>query len=263
MSKSKGKETVTTSQNKTFREKLELVKKKSLFAEDVMKSLEARRNQYDFILKCFKRSLQFLPIPTGKAESIEEIREWSGLSSLKEAVQPMTQEEMETLWQSFEQSNKDDDEYITIDFEKGNWVWNGSSLFFRDATIEIKPVSMDPLKGTLECFNLHANNHLKGTIYLWDKQDDDCPAQGVLKAVDESGKTWFFELEHFSMVSLSLTQDANDVGGAEDKPSQVTTAEGETESGEVSAPDERFEAAKLCMFILFNKSRPALFTTTF
>ena len=101
----------------------------------------------------------------------------------------MTQEKMEELWQSVEQSiaREDIDDYAIIDFEKGYFVWNGLSLSFLDAIVEIKPVSIDPLKSSCESFDLRSNNHLKGLVYLWENCET---VQGLLKAIDENGKSW-------------------------------------------------------------------------
>lgn len=261
MKTSQKSNTSVATQANAFKEKLELIKKKSIFIEEVMKSLEVQRDRSNFILDSFKRAL--LSFPTSvKASGPEELREWPSLSSLKEADQPMTQEEMEELWQSIEQliDRKDIDDYAIIDFEKGCFVWNGISLSFLDAVIEIKPVSIDPLKSSCESFVLHSNNHLKGFVYLWDSDET---VQGLLKAVDERGKNWFFELEHFVMMNLTLTHPDNSIPKGDGAPSGISSEEDNPKDGEASVSKEWVETINPGMFLLLNKPWQALFVTRF
>lgn len=261
MKTSQKSKTSAATQVNAFKEKLELIKRKSIFIGEVMRSLEVQRDRSNFILDSFKRAL--LAFPTSvKVDAPEELHEWPRLSSLKDADQPMTQEKMEELWQSIEQliDRKDIDDYAIIDFEKGRFVWNGISLSFLDAVIEIKPASIDPLKSSCESFDLHSSNHLKGLVYLWDNGGT---VQGLLKAIDDSGKNWFFELEHFLMMNLTLARPDNNISKGSGEPSGVSSAESEPEGGEASVSKEWVETINPGMFLLLNKPWQALFVTRF
>ena len=174
----------------------------------------------------------------------------------------MTQEKMEDLWQSVEQSiaREDIDDYAIIDFEKGYFVWNGLSLSFLDAIVEIKPVSIDPLKSSCESFDLRSNNHLKGLVYLGENCET---VQGLLKAIDENGKSWFFELEHFLMMNLTLARPDNSIPKGSSESSGISSAEDKPKSGETSVSKEWVETINPGMFLLLNKPCQALFVTLF
>lgn len=200
---------------KEFSKRLELVKEKGSFMagmiEDWDREFGLGKERSQFIFDCFKKGLMLFPTIPVKANNPVELREWPRLSSLKEADQPMTQEQMGELWKSLEERIEtygiDEDQYIFIDFEKGTFVLDGTTVSFLDASIDIAPVSNDPLKGTYESFDLLANNHLRGAVYLVDQWGADMPMRGLLKTVDEEGKDLFIELRHFSMITRTLPRN--------------------------------------------------------
>lgn len=274
MKKSKKQGAYTAAQDKAAREKLDLVKEKSLIIEEDLRSLEVGKNRSNFILSCFKRVLTFFPTTPPKDSDVEELREWPGLSSLKEADQPMTQEQMEKLWQSTEEYIETYDidytEYIFIDFERGTFEYMGSTYSLLEAFIEIAPVSNDPLKGTDECFNLHANNHLRGTVYLVDKWDRGRPVLGLLKTVDDEGKIFFVELKHFSVMTHAIRNNASTSptelaphDHAEDKPNKVVAPEDKAKSEAYPASKECGKTMNPNQFILFNKPKNVFWESRF
>lgn len=259
----------TCTLGKEFSKRLELVKEKCLLMagmiEDWDREFGLGKDRSQFILDCFKKGLMLFPTIPVKANNPEELREWPRLSSLKEADQPMTQEQMKGLWQSIEERIEtygiDEDQYIFIDFEKGTFVLDGTTVSFLDASIDIAPVSNHPLKGTYESFDLLGDKHLRGAAYLVDQWDEDMPTWGLLKTVDEDGKDLFIELRHFSMITRTLPRNA-------DNESRVgndqATATGEgTRSEAVSAPEECAGTINPDMFILFNKPQQAFWSARF
>lgn len=131
---------------------------------------------------------------------------------------------------------------------------------FLDAIVEIKPVSIDPLKSSCESFDLRSNNHLKGLVYLWENCET---VQGLLKAIDENGKSWFFELEHFLMMNLTLARPDNSIPKGSSESSGISSAEDKPKSGETSVSKEWVETINPGMFLLLNKPCQALFVTLF
>lgn len=266
MKKSKDRGTPTVAQDKAFQEKLELVKVSSLFVERIIRYYNIKEDCSDFILNCFQRLLLSFPITPAKADSVEKVCGWPSRPSLKEAVQPMSQEKMEELWKSIEEyiqtCDIGDNEYTLIDFEKGTLVWSGSPVPFLDACIEIAPVSTDPLKGTHEAFDLHAYDRLRGAVYLVDQWNEDWPMRGLLKTIDEDGHTFFVELQHFSMMTHALPCNINNrhpqFAFQVSEPCKVAATGEGTKSKTVSTPKECTETINPNMFIVFDKPRQVL-----
>lgn len=263
-----------TGRDKEMIKKFEFLKTQGTLLRKVLASIEWQTKWTQYIISCFERSAIQFPIKGSSDETTGEAREWASLSDLKGIKQLLTQEQMKAICQSIADGMHANKSYnlpdsVIIHFEDGTLEWHEMMYMLDDSVIEIEFFSLDPFESRLESFVHRFKDKIKGTIYIGD---DHGSPRAILKATDDDGSDYFFELSHFSMLYL-LDRD-NEVYGEEAgsenvEPAPVQSSGVDNEKEEKAAPvddlnpDMDREDGETGMFVLFNMKYDMLFVTTY
>lgn len=263
-----------TGWDKEMIKKFEFLKTQGTLLRKVLASIEWQTKWTQYIISCFERSAIQFPIKGSSDETTGEAREWASLSDLKGIKQLLTQEQMKAICQSIADGMHANKSYnlpdsVIIHFEDGTLEWHEMMYMLDDSVIEIEFFSLDPVESRLESFIHRFKDKIKGTIYIGD---DHGSPRAILKATDDDGSDYFFELSHFSMLYLldrdnkALDKEAGseNVEPAPAQSSDVDNKE-EKEADPIDdlCPDLDREDGEVGMFTLFSMKYDMLFVTTY
>lgn len=263
-----------TGRDKEMIKKFEFLKTQGTLLRKVLASIEWQTKWTQYIISCFERSAIQFPIKGSSDETTGEAREWESLSDLKEIKQLLTQEQMKAICQSIADGMHANKSYnlpdsVIIHFEDGTLEWHDMLYLLDDSVIEIEFFSLDPLESRLESFVHRSKDKIKGTIYIGD---DHGSPQAFLKATDNDGNDYFFELTHFSMLYL-LDRDNKvldkEAGSENVEPTPAQSSdidnkeEKEADPIDDLRPDLDREDGEVGMFTLFSMKYDMLFVTTY
>lgn len=263
-----------TGRDKEMIKKFEFLKTQGTLLRKVLASIEWQTKWTQYIISCFERSAIQFPIKGSSDETTGEAREWASLSDLKGIKQLLTQEQMKAICQSIADGMHANKSYnlpdsVIIHFEDGTLEWHEMMYMLDDSVIEIEFFSLDPVESRLESFIHRFKDKIKGTIYIGD---DHGSPRAILKATDDDGSDYFFELSHFSMLYLldrdneALDKEAGSEN-VEPAPAQISDVDNKEEK-EADPIDDLCsdldrEDGEVGMFTLFSMKYDMLFVTTY
>ena len=263
-----------TGRDKEMIKKFEFLKTQGTLLRKALASIEWQTKWTQYIISCFERSAIQFPIKGSSDETTGEAREWASLSDLKEIKQLLTQEQMKTICQSIANDMHANKSYnlpdsVIIHFEDGTLEWHEMMYMLDDSVIEIEFFSLDPVESRLESFIHRFKDKIKGTIYIGD---DHGSPRAILKATDDDGSDYFFELSHFSMLYLlDKNIEALDIeAGSENvEPAPAQSSDVDNKKEKEADPiddlcsDLDREDGEVGMFTLFSMKYDMLFVTTY
>ena len=263
-----------TGRDKEMIKKFEFLKTQGTLLRKALASIEWQTKWTQYIISCFERSAIQFPIKGSSDETTGEAREWASLSDLKEIKQLLTQEQMKTICQSIANDMHANKSYnlpdsVIIHFEEGTLEWHEMMYMLDDSVIEIEFFSLDPVESRLESFIHRFKDKIKGTIYIGD---DHGSPRAILKATDDDGSDYFFELSHFSMLYL-LDRDNKaldkEAGSENVEPAPAQSSDVDNKKEKEADPiddlcsDLDREDGEVGMFTLFSMKYDMLFVTTY
>lgn len=263
-----------TGQDKEMIKKFEFLKTQGTLLRKALASIEWQTKWTQYIINCFERSAIQFPIKGSSDETTGEAREWASLSNLKGIKQLLTQEQMKAICQSIADGMHANKSYnlpdsVIIHFEDGTLEWHEMMYMLDDSVIEIEFFSLDPVESRLESFIHRFKDKIKGTIYIGD---DHGSPRAILKATDDDGSDYFFELSHFSMLYL-LDRDNKaldkEAGSENVEPAPAQSSDVDNKEEKEADPiddlcsDLDREDGEVGMFTLFSMKYDMLFVTTY
>lgn len=263
-----------TGRDKEMIKKFEFLKTQGTLLRKVLASIEWQTKWTQYIISCFERSAIQFPIKGLSDETTGEARKWASLSDLKGIKQLLTQEQMKAICQSIADGMHANKSYnlpdsVIIHFEDGTLEWHEMMYMLDDSVIEIEFFSLDPVESRLESFIHRFKDKIKGTIYIGD---DHGSPRAILKATDDDGSDYFFELSHFSMLYL-LDRDNKaldkEAGSENVEPAPAQSSDVDNKEEKEADPiddlcsDLDREDGEVGMFTLFSMKYDMLFVTTY
>jgi hypothetical protein len=189
------------SQQEAWTKRLDFIKSQGEFFKKVLEPLDLWRQIYSLILSEFYQMASDLKSyyeNKGKPKRApESLREWPKLSAVMSIEQRRTQEELKKDLDSLLYDYEDgqlDIELTIVNFKDGVIVVNDALNYLSHAVINVGIES-----SVVETFSLRFGDRLDATIYLHNMYGSP---QALLKAKVADGKDYYFELKHFSILTL-------------------------------------------------------------